>query len=137
MDICPLTPKELASRAKKCLHFNGLQNNECKAGVNYKSLPERKWGSFICFGESKGCEKYCETGEPKVHADHALANKYFRETVVARKAITDHTGGKRGTYGEINCPVCKGVKTLRFSVAGCNGHIHARCSTQDCVAWME
>ena len=38
--------------------------------------------------------------------------------------------------GEITCPVCKTGK-LRYSRFGYNGHVHARCSTKDCVAWME
>lgn len=55
---------------------------------------------------------------------------------ISRKAITDHTGGKRGVAGRVPCPVCK-TGELRFSVAECNGHIHARCTTKDCMAWME
>ena len=38
--------------------------------------------------------------------------------------------------GEMDCPVCKAGR-LRYSRAGYNGHIHARCSTPSCVAWME
>lgn len=38
--------------------------------------------------------------------------------------------------GEMECPVCKTGK-LRYSRAAYNGHVHARCSTDGCVAWME
>lgn len=38
--------------------------------------------------------------------------------------------------GEMACPVCNGGK-LQYSRSGYNGHVHARCSTADCVAWME
>lgn len=56
-------------------------------------------------------------------------------------AIVDHLGGpwKRGTAsasGEIKCPVCEDG-TLRFTRSGYNGCIHASCSTEDCVRWME
>jgi hypothetical protein len=47
---------------------------------------------------------------------------------------------ERGTpsnSGTIDCPACNGVKTLRFSRAGYNGHIHAGCTTEGCVRWME
>ena len=60
----------------------------------------------------------------------------------ARPAIVEHIGGpwKRGTpsaRGAVDCPVC-GVKGgLHFSRAGYNGHIHAKCSADGCVAWME
>ena len=30
-----------------------------------------------------------------------------------------------------------GKETLQFSRSGYNGHIHAKCSTDKCVAWME
>lgn len=33
------------------------------------------------------------------------------------------------------CPVCGGRLHLR--IAACNGHVHAKCETLDCVAWME
>lgn len=38
--------------------------------------------------------------------------------------------------GEMQCPVCKAGK-LRYSRAGYNGHVHAACSTETCVRWME
>ena len=38
--------------------------------------------------------------------------------------------------GKMECPVCK-TGTLKYSRAGYNGHVHARCSTDGCVAWME
>lgn len=41
----------------------------------------------------------------------------------------------KGKVGVIKCPVCGG--DLHLNQAACNGHIHARCSTPDCVAWME
>lgn len=37
--------------------------------------------------------------------------------------------------GEMVCPLCTTGK-LRYSRAGYNGHVHARC-TAGCVAWME
>jgi len=129
--------EQLQHQAKKCVHFNGLQNKECKAGVDYKSLPERKWGSFICFGESEGCQKFQATGMEKAKADRDLVMNHFKDAMIARKAITDHEKGKRGVHGKINCPVCNGVETLHYSIAGYNGHIHAKCKTENCVAWME
>lgn len=37
--------------------------------------------------------------------------------------------------GKMKCPLCAGE--LRYSRAGYNGHIHAACSTEGCVRWME
>lgn len=38
--------------------------------------------------------------------------------------------------GTMNCPVC-GTGKLRYSRASYNGHVHAQCTTEGCVAWME
>lgn len=38
--------------------------------------------------------------------------------------------------GDINCPVCKKGK-VRYDAAMYNGHIWAKCSTEDCVDWVE
>lgn len=35
------------------------------------------------------------------------------------------------TVGEMTCPLCQ--QPLRFSVAACNGHLDARCSTAGCI----
>ena len=38
--------------------------------------------------------------------------------------------------GEIACPIC-GTGKVRYSRAAYNGHVHAGCTTQGCVRWME
>jgi len=38
--------------------------------------------------------------------------------------------------GNMKCPVCE-TGNLRYSRAAYNGHIHATCSTEGCVSWME
>jgi hypothetical protein len=38
--------------------------------------------------------------------------------------------------GEMPCPVCK-TGRLRYSRSAYNGHVHAACSTDTCVRWME
>lgn len=60
----------------------------------------------------------------------------------AREAIVKACGGPwkkgaKGCSGAINCPVCSKPDALAFSRSGYNGHIHARCSTEGCVSWME
>lgn len=42
----------------------------------------------------------------------------------------------KGGRGKFLCPVCKRGQ-LRYSVAGVNGHIWGKCSTDGCVAWMQ
>ncbi len=42
-----------------------------------------------------------------------------------------------GRHATVDCPICEGKDTLTYSIAYVNGHIHAQCSTKDCVRWME
>jgi hypothetical protein len=35
----------------------------------------------------------------------------------------------------IECPACKGL--LHLTQASYNGHVHGKCETKGCVAWME
>ncbi len=62
----------------------------------------------------------------------------LKKIMMAREAIMKDADGQRSTGGTINpCPVCEKGK-LFYSIAY-NGHVHARCSTQEppCVSWME
>lgn len=43
--------------------------------------------------------------------------------------------GKEVARGTIKCPVCN--KDLAYGVYQINGHIHARCSTENCLMWWE
>ena len=38
--------------------------------------------------------------------------------------------------GEMTCPVCS-TGVLSYARSGYNGHVRARCSTTDCVEWVE
>jgi hypothetical protein len=136
-------------KAGKCVHYNGSINECCKAGVNYKTLagPEPAYARRLPCDTRYAdnpvvCEKRQEPTAEEVAADEAWVQKRFEGIGKARAAIVAHLGGpwKRGTPGAggvIDCPVCSGKQTLRFSRAGYNGHIHAACNTAACVRWME
>jgi hypothetical protein len=133
----------------KCIHYNGSVNECCEAGVNYGELAGGKdpgWGLKLpCIKKFAGpspvtCDKRQEPTPEQLAEWKAEMNRSMERIGKARKAIVDHLGGpwKRGmtgSSGSIPCPNCAG--TLQFSRAGYNGHIHARCSSEDCVAWME
>jgi hypothetical protein len=36
----------------------------------------------------------------------------------------------------MKCPICR-TGELKYSRSTYNGHVHAICSTDGCVAWME
>lgn len=133
-------------KLNKCRHFNGTQNDTCKAGVKYEDVRDKDKRGLPCFRDDLGGGKHCDKCEFKteaeVDAEVEESNKRFQSTMTARKAIVDHLGGPwkkgvGGASGAIDCPVCKIPKALKFSRAGYNGHIHAQCATKGCVCWME
>ncbi|QHH99207.1 hypothetical protein [Acinetobacter dispersus] len=63
----------------------------------------------------------------------------FEHIVIAREAITDKHGAQKPTQNiqdSIDCPICK-TGELNYRISSYNGHIHAKCTTDECVCWME
>lgn len=77
-----------------------------------------------------------EIEKPKRQALSESQKKSINNTLAARVAIIEATDGKRGVAGAIPCPVCK-TGQLSYTIASLNGHVWGRCSTENCVAWME
>jgi hypothetical protein len=136
--------------AGRCVHFNGIANDVCEAGVKYTDVRARadvsRPYSLPCLEkynkDGAKCDKCQMPTAEEVATEEAEWQKVFAGTQTARKAIVDHLGGpwKKGmptVRGCIDCPVCHKPDALRFSRAGYNGHIHAHCDTKDCVSWME
>ena len=145
---------------EKCVHFNGVnftnKSHKCKAGVVIADVAVKKpfkyqydgKGPVYTSGYSLPCLKHsdptgvCESSKRKFPTPEEIENhkqevaKVLGGVMIARAAITAKEGKKRGVAGRIDCPVCKTGK-LSYSIAGCNGHIHAACSTKGCVRWME
>ena len=61
--------------------------------------------------------------------------KYLNRTFKVREKIVEHSGGKKGASGSIDCPLCDGK--VNYAIAENNGHIHAVCTGDNCVSWME
>ena len=131
---------------KNCIHFNGVQNNTCKAGVNYHEQFGVGLGCFAnipCCGDEnpKECPKLerptHEQAESEADEFEARMDRMVR-CMTGAKNHAKSLGLKRGNggRGSLACPSgCGG--TLSYSVASVNGHMHARCSTKGCASWME
>lgn len=129
-------------------HRSQYHNDTCEAGVEFAKFHDLKWEDRPCccpadkaVGTHPLCELSAYPTKEEQEAEEREVAALFARTDNARKAIVDHLGGpwKRGmpgSAGSIPCPICT-TGTLRFSRAGLNGHIHAGCTTEDCVAWME
>lgn len=100
-------------------------------------IPSHNLGGAVC----DKC--VCPTPE-EIAAEEREAAERMERFSLCRDAIVAHLGGpwKRGTpgaagAGAIDCPACKAERSLRFSRAGINGHIHAHCETKGCASWIE
>lgn len=63
----------------------------------------------------------------------------FENIVLARKAITDKHGTVKpqlAIQSVMACPICTNGQ-MSYRISPHNGHIHAQCSTPNCVRWME
>lgn len=131
-----------------CKHFRSMSEHEtCEAGVEYDSLKGIPFDKRPCFMRGKdrqvcgGCDLAEFPTVEEVAAQDAEFRKRLERIGVARDAIVKACGGpwkkgKPGSSGSIPCPCCDGG-TLRYSRSGYNGHVHAGCTTEGCVRWME
>lgn len=137
-----------------CNHYRAMSPHKtCNAGVEYATLDGHGQPGFFdkcpCFWRrGKGaeqpttCPKAAYPTDAEIAADEAVSRKSFERIGTAREAIVKFLGGswKRGmpgAGGKIDCPVCSSKQALHFTRSGYNGHIHAKCLTDKCVAWME
>jgi hypothetical protein len=122
----------------RCRHFTGTQNTQCRAGITYATLP--KGAVMQCIGHAEGdCQDrsvYTAEELAEQEREHVAA---MQRIGTARKAITDrHGAGKPSSSiaDMMPCPCCH-TGTLYYRIASYNGHIHAACTTEGCVRWME
>jgi hypothetical protein len=121
----------------QCKHFTGVQNEFCAVGVKYDSVSSKSPPFGIpCLMKALPCLKREFLTAEEEAAKQAEMDKWLANTFQVRAEIVKRAAGKRGVSGAFECPICK-VGKLRYSIAGCNGHIHARCSTDDCICFME
>ncbi len=139
--------------ASHCIHFTGLSKSVCGKGMNYDEidkdmkLPMRT--GLPCLKTSDKYMKYLE-GRSPCHCPHLqfpseeeiqvelqayaeAERKMMLALVVIDPIRVEHKG--KNWRGVIECPNCQGK--LHVSHAGINGHVHAKCETEDCVSWME
>lgn len=131
--------------ANKCVHFTGIDNDTCRAGVEYKQFRSAETG----YRDRLPCHRKCAhiacehrefPSEAEVQrqldAHEKAAAKMFGalDAVHADAKARGLRKGHGGT-GAVKCPNCGGE--IAYSVASFNGHIWGKCSTVGCVAWMQ
>ena len=129
-----------------CVHFTGMQNKTCKAGVNYREHvggPDFGWGCRMpCLTKYREegwmpCDKYQEPTEEQIAESDRLVKQFMDRMLLTfpliNKIKRDHKG--QSWQGVEECPACKGK--LHLSHAACNGHVWGKCETKGCLSWME
>lgn len=136
-----------------CIHFNGVQHDQCDAGVNYDSFAPAKrmrselpcikvLGGLPSWDGEKSCPLYLDPTPEQIKAFEFDLEKAIEGVAISRNAIIEHTHydfkarPRRGGHGTIDCPVC-GTGQMSYTISGYNGHMSARCTTKDCVNWIE
>ena len=140
-------------RAGWCVHYCGPpryfekdQTWNCGAGVDLNTAWDGvKFDERPCFLDKQGnskpnsrpCEHLRRPTPEEIAADEVWTKQQMDTLSTVLLGIADWRQKHEGrSYAEIiECPACKG--RLHLSIAAYNGHVHGRCETDGCVAWME
>ena len=142
-----LREKHILHELNSCVHFNGVGQIKCKAGVVYHELLGNGPGCFAnlpCLKDDKAEVKCDKVKFPTREEAEAKTDEWMKRVERSRLCITAaHADAKAKGFGKghggvslLPCPSGCGGE-LRYSVASYNGHMHAKCSTKGCVSWME
>jgi hypothetical protein len=115
----------------KCRYFNGVQNQQCKAGVSYKSLI----GRLPCIADPGGDIAECELCDRYTDSEMQQIKERQRESVSFVVKALESISKLKGSQGSVDCPKCN--KTIHWTRASYNGHIHAQCETAGCVSFLQ
>jgi hypothetical protein len=126
-----------------CRHFRDLTKNaDCRAGVVYKIIapkPLAGEGGLPCWGVKPGTV-LCEYREGYTADEIAEQEDWLRQRMndmgTVLRAIDAEHKASQSWAGEMPCPICK-TGRLRWTKARYNGHVHAGCSTPDCISFMQ
>lgn len=129
-----------------CVHFRSMAHHEtCEAGVAYEQFKRVNFPRCPCFltdeGKSKTDALPCEHLRCPTPEEMAAHEGWIQKRMDQMRVVATHIRPWREAHRgksaaeTIECPVCKG--SLQLSIAAYNGHVHGRCSTPDCVSWME
>lgn len=135
MSVADFHARQRQRRLSTCRHFTGVQSDACSKGVAYREVRDestRPFG-FPCTGGTGTCALREPVSAKEVDAEDALLAKLFWQMAEAREVIVS-TGQPSGA---VDCVACGKTDGLRFSVSSYNGHVHAACSTPNCLRWME
>lgn len=113
--------------ARKCVHFNGIQNKQCEAGIRYEDVrgTERPY-KFPCLNDGGSCPKCRFMTEEEAEAEEKRMKEASSKALLAYAAVKGHVDSTKAQQGTVDC-ICGGQ--LRYVVSATNGHIWAKCDS--------
>ena len=131
-----------------CIHYRApseSNNGTCAAGISYNSFSKEdrimtRCPCFIKPGQKLTDRAYCQKVRPPTEEEIRLHNELVTQRTGRLVRVLEHIADLRAKHQKQNfadrvqCPICKG--RLHLSITR-NGHVHGRCETPDCVAWLE
>jgi len=136
-----------------CKHYNGrdlfnkTSDGKCRAGVDpiYSFCGGNRlgWTQRVPCLHGNGSDLICPASDfptkeealEKAKAFEAEMDAFITNLQIVRPAIINAHKDTGAWSGKVDCPKCS--KALHWSMAQCNGHIHATCETEGCVSWTE
>jgi hypothetical protein len=112
--------------ARKCIHFNGVMNDTCKAGVKYADVRIDKPYKFPCLKQGGECPQAEFRTEDQVTELIAKMEEDSTKALAAYIMVKAHYAKTKEQSGKVPCQ-CGGE--LHYTVASVNGHIWARCKS--------
>lgn len=115
--------------ARKCIHFNGVMENICKAGIKYKDVreePEHGPYNFPCLKQGGQCPKAQFPTDEQVKERVEEIEDSGAKALIAMVSVKEHYAKTKEQSGKIPCQ-CGGE--LHYVVASLNGHVHAKCNS--------
>lgn len=134
-----------------CKHYNGrellLGDGKCRADVDpvysFCGGDRTGWVKKVPCLRTNETEAVCpaaeyptkEEAEAEDREFNEYVNRFVKNLTVVRPAIEAQHAETGKWSGVVDCPEC--TAKIHWSKAQCNGHVHARCETENCISWME
>lgn len=127
--------------------FNGSTDGKCRAGVDpifsFCDGDRSGWVRKVPCLRTNETDAICPaaeypTMEEELERQEELKRymaEFIKNLTIVRPLIEAQHKETGAWAGQVECPKC--AKPLHWSMARCNGHVHARCETDNCISWME
>ena len=112
--------------ARKCIHFNGVMEKICKAGISYADVRIDKPYKFPCLQQGGECSHAQFLTDDQVKERLIEMENDSVKALVAYTSVKEHYIKTKEQSGKVACQ-CGGE--LHYAVASINGHIWAKCKS--------